>query len=96
MKVVINCGNESDILKGKQVVSLVKRLSNKFFQFFLPHAVSNCLLFRDVSGDQAKSWNFQMKNSGRVCMGKFFTFEDISSISGAGWVEKCNYWECKG
>ena len=31
MKVVINCG-KSDILKGKQVVSLEKRFSNKFFQ----------------------------------------------------------------
>ena len=31
MWVVINCG-KSDILKGKQVVSLVKRFSNKFFQ----------------------------------------------------------------
>ena len=31
MKVVINCG-KSDILKGKLVVSLVKRFSNKFFQ----------------------------------------------------------------
>ena len=31
MKVVINCG-KSDILKGKQVVSLVKQFSNKFLQ----------------------------------------------------------------
>ena len=31
MKVVVNCG-KSDTLKGKHVVSLVKRLSNKFFQ----------------------------------------------------------------
>ena len=31
MEVVINYG-KSDILKGKQVVSLVKRFSNKFFQ----------------------------------------------------------------
>ena len=31
MKVIINCG-KSDILKSKQVVSLAKRISNKFFQ----------------------------------------------------------------
>ena len=31
MKVIINCG-KSDILKSKQVVSLVKQISNKFFQ----------------------------------------------------------------
>ena len=31
MKVIINCG-KSDILKSKQVVSLVKRFSNKLFQ----------------------------------------------------------------
>ena len=49
MKVVINCG-KSDILKGKQVVSLVKRfLINSFNAFNLhhqhPHAVCNCLKF---------------------------------------------------
>ena len=31
VKVIINCG-KSDILKSKQVVSLAKRISNKFFQ----------------------------------------------------------------
>ena len=31
MKVIINCG-KSDILKSKQVVSLAKQISNKFFQ----------------------------------------------------------------
>ena len=31
MKVIINCG-KSDILKSKQVLSLVKWISNKFFQ----------------------------------------------------------------
>ena len=31
MKVIISCG-KSDILKSKQVVSLAKRISNKFFQ----------------------------------------------------------------
>ena len=31
MKVIINCG-KSGILKSKQVVSLAKRISNKFFQ----------------------------------------------------------------
>ena len=31
MKVIINCG-KPDILKSKQVVSLAKRISNKFFQ----------------------------------------------------------------
>ena len=31
MKVIINCG-KSDILKSKQVVSVAKRIPNKFFQ----------------------------------------------------------------
>ena len=48
MKVIINCG-KSDILKRKQVVSLAKRISNKFNALNLhhqhPHAVCNCLLF---------------------------------------------------
>ena len=46
----MNC-RKSDILKSKQVVSLVKRFSSKFFQCLRssppasPHAVCNCLLF---------------------------------------------------